>query len=370
MPTHPKDQRGNSDVLVLTRPDVISAIHHEYLAAGADIIETNTFSSTAIAQSDYALEPYVYEMNLEGARLARAAAVEWTKKTPRQPRFVAGSMGPTNRTVSISPDVNDRPFRGMTFDQAREAYEEQVRGLLDGGVDVLLLETIFDTLNAQAGIVAIENVFEERGIRVPVMLSITTTDNSGRLLSGQTLDAFYVSIRHAKPFSVGINCALGARDMRPCLAELAQMAECYVSVYPNAGLPNALGAYDELPDEFAALLQDFAASGLANIVGGCCGTTPDHIAAVRRAVEGLQPRRLPATSWLGISSQIASEEVVAAGSSDPAGPDAARAEKLLISYEEARANGQRFDWDDHVIASPWFLGRRYLDDVPLEAIAK
>jgi len=301
---HPKDQRGNSDVLILTRPDVISSIHHEYLAAGADIIETNTFSSTAIAQSDYALEPYVYEMNVEGARLAKAAAVEWTTKTPDQPRFAVGSMGPMNRTLSISPDVNDPSFRGMTFDQAREAYEEQVRGLMDGGVDLLLLETIFDTLNSKAAIVAIENVFEERGVRIPLMISVTITDRSGRTLSGQTLDAFYVSIRHARPFSVGINCALGARDMRPYLAELAAMAECYVSVYPNAGLPNAFGQYDELPDETGRLLKDFVASGFANIVGGCCGTTPDHIAAVRTAVEGLAPRALPSGSWLAVNSQL------------------------------------------------------------------
>jgi 5-methyltetrahydrofolate--homocysteine methyltransferase len=301
---HPKDQRGNSDVLILTRPDVISSIHHEYLAAGADIIETNTFSSTAIAQSDYALEPYVYEMNVEGARLARAAAVEWTANTPDQPRFAAGSMGPMNRTLSISPDVNDPSFRGMTFDQARDAYEEQVRGLMDGGVDLLLLETIFDTLNSKAAIVAIENVFEERGVRIPLMISVTITDRSGRTLSGQTLDAFYVSIRHARPFSVGINCALGARDMRPYIAELAAMAECYVSVYPNAGLPNAFGQYDELPAETGKLLQDFVASGFANIVGGCCGTTPDHIAAVRKAVEGLTPRALPSGSWLDVNSQL------------------------------------------------------------------
>ena len=290
---HPRDQRGNSDVLILTRPDVISSIHHEYLAAGADIIETNTFSSTAIAQSDYALEPFVYELNLEGARLAKAAAMEWSAKTPGQPRFAAGSMGPMNRTLSISPDVNDPSFRGMTFDQARTAYEEQVRGLMDGGVDLLLLETIFDTLNAKAAIVAIENVFEARGVRLPLMISVTITDKSGRTLSGQTLDAFYVSIRHARPFSVGLNCALGARDMRPYLAELAGLAECYVSVYPNAGLPNAFGQYDELPDETSRLLRDFVDSGFANIVGGCCGTTPDHIAAVRKAVAGLTPRPLP-----------------------------------------------------------------------------
>src|SRR5688500_12484892 len=296
--SHPKDQRGNSDILILTRPDVISSIHHEYLAAGADIIETNTFSSTAIAQADYQLEPLVRELNVEGARLAKEAAAEWTARTPDQPRFVAGSMGPMNRTLSISPDVNDPAFRGMTFDQAGEAYEEQVRGLIDGGADLLLLETIFDTLNAKAAIVAIENVFEARGVRLPLMISVTITDRSGRTLSGQTLDAFYASIRHAQPFSVGLNCALGARDMRPYLAELARMAECYVSMYPNAGLPNAFGQYDELPEETSVLLRDFVASSFTNIVGGCCGTTPDHIAAVRQAIEGLAPRPLPDDSWL------------------------------------------------------------------------
>jgi 5-methyltetrahydrofolate--homocysteine methyltransferase len=295
---HPRDQKGNSDVLVITQPDVIGGIHHEYLAAGADIIETNTFTSTAIGQSDYGLEALVYELNVEGARLAKAATAEWTARTPEQPRFAAGSIGPMNRTLSISPDVNDPSFRGMTFDQARDTYAEQVRGLIDGGVDLLLLETIFDTLNAKAAIVAIEDVFEEKGVRLPLLISVTITDRSGRTLSGQTLDAFYTSIRHAKPFGVGINCALGARDMRPYLAELARMAECYVSSYPNAGLPNAFGQYDELPDETAHLLRDFVTSGFANIVGGCCGTTPDHIAAVRRAVEGLQPRTLPADSWL------------------------------------------------------------------------
>ena len=298
---HPKDLKGNSDLLVLTQPAIISGIHHEYLAAGADIIETNTFTSTKIAQADYGLESLVYEMNVEGARLAKAAAAEWTAKTPDRPRFVAGSIGPMNRTLSISPDVNDPAFRGMTFDQAREAYEEQVRGLIEGGVDLLLLETIFDTLNAKAGIVAIENVFEEMGVRLPLLISVTITDRSGRTLSGQTLDAFYTSIRHARPFSVGINCALGARDMRPYLAELARIAECYVSSYPNAGLPNAFGEYDERPDETGALLRDFAESGFANILGGCCGTTPEHITAIARAVEGVTPRELPAGSWLNVS---------------------------------------------------------------------
>jgi len=287
---HPKDVKGNNDLLVLTRPDVIREIHEQYLAAGADIIETNTFSSTSIVQSDYALESLAYELNLEGARLARVACDRWNEKTPDRPRFVAGSLGPANRTLSISPDVGDPAFRATTFDALREAYEEQARGLIDGGADILLLETIFDTLNAKAGIVAIENVFAEKGVRLPLMISFTITDRSGRTLSGQTLEAFYISIRHARPFSVGINCALGARDMRPYLADLARIAECYVSSYPNAGLPNAFGQYDELPAETSELVRDFAVSGFVNIVGGCCGTTPDHIAAIAKAVEGVAPR--------------------------------------------------------------------------------
>ena len=295
---HPKDLRGNSDVLILTRPDVIGAIHREYLAAGADIIETNTFSSTAIAQADYSLEPLAYELNFEGARLAREAVDEWNAKTPDHRRFVAGSLGPMNRTLSISPKVDDPSFRGMTFDQARAAYEDQVRGLIDGGSDLLLLETIFDTLNAKAGIVAIENVFEEKGKRLPVFISVTVTDLSGRTLSGQTLDAFYASIRHARPLALGINCALGAREMRPHLEELARLAECYVLCYPNAGLPNAFGQYDQLPEETGELLQSFVTAGLVNIVGGCCGTTPDHISAVGREVAGLAVRPLPAGSWV------------------------------------------------------------------------
>jgi 5-methyltetrahydrofolate--homocysteine methyltransferase len=287
---HPRDLQGNNDLLILTRPDVIRGIHGQYLAAGADIIETNTFSSTVIAQADYQLEHVAYELNVEGARLAKAACAEWTARTPDRPRFVAGSIGPTNRTLSISPDVNNPAFRVITFDELRTAYEEQVRGLIDGGSDVLLLETIFDTLNAKAGIVAIENVFAEKGVRLPLMISFTITDKSGRTLSGQTLEAFYASVRHAHPFSIGINCALGARDMRPYLADLARIAECYVSSYPNAGLPNAFGQYDEQPAETSELVQDFATSGFVNIVGGCCGTTPDHIAAIARAVAGIPPR--------------------------------------------------------------------------------
>jgi 5-methyltetrahydrofolate--homocysteine methyltransferase len=295
---HPRDLKGDSDVLVLTRPDVISAIHHEYLAAGADIVETNTFGGTTIAQGDYALEDAVYDINFEGARLAREAADAWTDKTPDRPRFVAGSMGPTNRALSISPDVNNPAFRATTFDDMRTAYETQVRGLIDGGSDILLLETIFDTLVAKAALVAIENVFESMGVRLPLMISVTVTDRSGRTLSGQTVDAFYVSIRHAKPLSVGINCALGARDMRPYLAELARLAECYGSAYPNAGLPNAFGEYDEHPHETSVLLRDFATSGFVNILGGCCGTTPDHIRAIAAAVDGVSPRPVPANSWL------------------------------------------------------------------------
>jgi 5-methyltetrahydrofolate--homocysteine methyltransferase len=287
---HPRDLKGNSDVLVLTRPDVIGSIHREYLEAGADIIETNTFTSTAIAQADYGLEALGYELSVAGARIARDAADEWTQRTPDRPRFVAGSIGPMNRTLSISPDVNNPAFRGMTFDQARAAYEDHVRGLVDGGVDVLLLETIFDTLNAKAAIFAIESVFEQHNRRLPLLISVTVTDRSGRTLSGQTLDAFYTSIRHARPLAVGMNCALGAREMRPYLEELARLAESYVICYPNAGLPNAFGEYDEHPDETARLLRDFVASGLATIVGGCCGTTPDHIRAIAAAVAGLTPR--------------------------------------------------------------------------------
>jgi 5-methyltetrahydrofolate--homocysteine methyltransferase len=300
---HAREQKGNSDVLALTRPDVIGAIHRDYLSAGADIIETNTFTGTAIAQADYGLESLVYELNVAGARIAREAADEWTAKTPDKPRFVAGSIGPTNRTLSISPDVNNPAYRAVTFDEMRAAYEEQVRGLVDGGVDLLLLETIFDTLNAKAAIFAVENVFEERGTRLPLIISVTITDRSARTLSGQTLDAFYTSVRHAKPLAVGINCALGARDMRPYMAELARIAECYVSSYPNAGLPNAFGEYDERAEETGRLLRDFTASGFVNIVGGCCGTTPDHIRAIAAAVEGIAPRPLPHASWL-VNSQL------------------------------------------------------------------
>ncbi|HEY6361788.1 MAG TPA: methionine synthase [Vicinamibacterales bacterium] len=291
--SHPRDLKGNSDLLVLTRPDVIGAIHREYLEAGADIIETNTFSSTAVAQADYGLEALAYELSRDGARLAKEAAGEWTAQTPERPRFVAGAIGPTNRTLSISPDVNNPALRAVTFDQVRDAYRDQVRGLIDGGSDLLLLETIFDTLNAKAAIAAVLEVFEERRIELPLMISVTITDRSGRTLSGQTLDAFYASVRHARPFSIGLNCALGAAEMRPYLAELARIAECYVTCYPNAGLPNAFGQYDELPQDTARLLRDFAGSGFVNVLGGCCGTTPEHIRAIGAAIKDLPPRPHP-----------------------------------------------------------------------------
>jgi 5-methyltetrahydrofolate--homocysteine methyltransferase len=291
--SHTHDLRGDNDLLVLTRPDVIADIHHQYLAAGADLIETNTFNSTWVSQADYGLESIVYELNFEAAKLAKQVTTEWAARTPDRPRFVAGAIGPTAKTLSISPDVNSPAFRAITFDALREAFKEQARGLIDGGADVLLVETSFDTLNMKAAIVAIQELYREKGVDLPLMLSATVTDRSGRTLSGQTIDAFWVSVAHAKPFSVGVNCALGARDMRPYLAELAAIAECYVTAYPNAGLPNAFGAYDELPDETGQLLRDFASSGFVNVLGGCCGTTPDHIAAVARAIDGLPPRTVP-----------------------------------------------------------------------------
>ena len=287
---HGHDLKGNNDLLVLTQPDVIREIHRQYLEAGADIIETNTFNSNAISQSDYGLEAVTYELNFEGAKLARAAVDDFVAAHPASPRFVAGSLGPTNRTLSISPDVGNPAFRAVTFDELKAAYTDQVRGLLDGGVDLLLVETIFDTLNAKAAMLAIDEIQRARGVRVPLMISVTITDRSGRTLSGQTLEAFYISIEHARPWSVGINCALGARDMRPYLADLARQADCWVSAYPNAGLPNAFGQYDEQAAETGELLRDFAASGFANILGGCCGTTPEHIAAIAAAVAGITPR--------------------------------------------------------------------------------
>jgi 5-methyltetrahydrofolate--homocysteine methyltransferase len=290
---HSRDLQGNNDLLILTRPDVIREIHDEYLEAGSDLIETSTFSSTRIAQADYGLEDLAYELNVEGARLAREATDAWTKRTPGRPRFVAGALGPTNRTLSLSPDVNNPAYRASTFDEMRLAYAEQTRGLIDGGSHLLLVETIFDTLNAKAALFAIQEVFEEKGVRLPIFISVTIVDRSGRTLSGQTIDAFWTSIAHARPLCVGVNCALGAADMRPYVEELSTIADTYVSAYPNAGLPNAFGGYDEDPETTARLLREFAEAGFVNLVGGCCGTTPDHIRAVARAVEGLPPRRVP-----------------------------------------------------------------------------
>ncbi len=290
---HPCDLKGNNDLLVLTRPDIIGEIHLKNFEAGADIVETNTFSSTTIAQADYQMEHLAYELNLEAARLARQAADEVTARTPDKPRYVAGALGPTNRTASLSPDVNDPGFRNVSFDQLKEAYYQAAEGLMDGGADLILIETIFDTLNAKAAIFALEELFEARGTRLPVMISGTITDASGRTLSGQTTEAFWNSVRHAQPLSVGLNCALGAEQMRPFVQEISRVADTFVCIYPNAGLPNEMGEYDQSPEYMASLVKEFAESGFVNIVGGCCGTTPEHIAAIAQAVEGLEPRQVP-----------------------------------------------------------------------------
>jgi 5-methyltetrahydrofolate--homocysteine methyltransferase len=290
---HARDLRGDNEILVLTRPDVIREIHEAYLAAGADLIETNTFGATRIAQADYGMQDLVAEINREAARIAVEAAAEWSRQTPDRPRFVAGAVGPTNKTLSISPDVNDAAFRDLDFDALREAYAEQVRALIEGGVHAILIETIFDTLNAKAAIVATREVFDALGTDLPILISVTITDRSGRTLSGQTVEAFWASVQHAKPISVGINCALGAREMRPFLADLAAAAPIPVTAYPNAGLPNAFGGYDETPEATAQLLREFAESGLVNGVGGCCGTTDAHIRAVAQAVAGVAPRQVP-----------------------------------------------------------------------------
>jgi 5-methyltetrahydrofolate--homocysteine methyltransferase len=289
-----QDLAGNNDILNLTQPDIVEKIHRQYLQAGSDIIETNTFSSTSIAQSDYGLEAYARDISREGARIARRAADAMTLITPERPRLVAGSIGPTNRTASISPDVNDPGMRNVTFDELVLAYSESIRGLIEGGVDALLVETIFDTLNAKAALFAISSVLDDLGLDLPVMISGTITDASGRTLSGQTAEAFWYSVKHVEPLSIGLNCAFGAEQMRPFIAELSRLAGTNICAFPNAGLPNEMGDYDETPDMTAAHLLEWANSGLVNIVGGCCGTTPDHIQAIALAVKDVSPRDIPA----------------------------------------------------------------------------
>ncbi|QOW23608.1 homocysteine S-methyltransferase family protein [Lysobacter sp. H23M47] len=288
-----RDQRGNNDLLSLSRPDLILDIHAAYLAVGADMVESNTFNSTRTSLADYGLQHLARELNAAGARLARAACDAAERETPGRQCFVIGVIGPTSRTASLSPDVNRPGFRATSFDDLRLAYREAAEGLIDGGADVLMVETVFDTLNAKAALFAIAEVFEGRGARLPVMVSGTITDASGRTLSGQTAEAFWYSLRHARPLSIGLNCALGAKELRPHVDTLSRIAEVAVSAHPNAGLPNAFGGYDETPEDTAGMLREFAESGLVNFVGGCCGTTPEHIAAIAEAVRGLPPRQPP-----------------------------------------------------------------------------
>ncbi len=288
----PSDLRGNNDLLVLTQPDAIEAIHYAYAMAGADLIATNTFNSTSISQADYGMESLVPELNREAAKLCRAACDRAEKADGRR-RFVVGSLGPTNRTASISPDVNNPGYRAVSFDQLHDAYAEATRALIEGGADVIIIETIFDTLNAKAAYAGVETVFTQMGAELPIMISGTITDLSGRTLSGQTPTAFWHSLQHTRPFSIGLNCALGAREMRAHLAELSRVSDTLICAYPNAGLPNEFGLYDESPDYMAGLVKEFAQSGLVNILGGCCGTTPEHIHAIAKAIEGLPPRATP-----------------------------------------------------------------------------
>jgi 5-methyltetrahydrofolate--homocysteine methyltransferase len=288
---HSKPLKGNNDLLSLTRPDIIKDIHRQYFEAGADIAETNTFSGTWIAQADYDLEKAVYDINFHSARIAREVADEFTAREPEKPRFVAGSIGPTNRTASISPDVNDPGFRAISFDQLVDAYKEQVNALMDGGVDVLLVETIFDTLNAKAALFAIDEVFQDRQKELPIMVSGTITDQSGRTLTGQTTEAFLISVSHMPLLSIGLNCALGASMMRPYLQVLNERSPFGVSAHPNAGLPNEFGKYDESPQMMAAQIREFMEENLVNIIGGCCGTTPDHIRAIAEVAAQFEPRK-------------------------------------------------------------------------------
>ena len=289
---HNTDVKGNNDLLSLTRPDTIRGIHDAFLEAGADIVTTNTFNATVMSQADYGTEHLVREMNTAAAQLASQAAR--AAETPERPRFAAGALGPTSKTASISPDVADPGYRAVTFDDLREGYLEAAAALVEGGVDLLVLETVFDTLNAKAAIFALEELFAELGYRLPLILSGTITDLSGRTLTGQTTEAFWNSVRHARPFAIGLNCSLGAENMRPYVAELSRVADTRVSAYPNAGLPNEFGEYDETPEQTAALLAEWAETGLVNILGGCCGTTPEHIRAIAEAVAGTAPREIPA----------------------------------------------------------------------------
>jgi len=289
---HSHPLKGNNDVLSLTRPDIIREIHRQYLEAGADIIETNTFSSNSIAQTDYNLQDACYDLNLYSARLAREVADEFTARDPSKPRFVAGAIGPTNKVASLSPDVNNPGYRAVTFDQLVESFHEQARGLLDGGVDLFLVETITDTLNAKAALFAIQNLFEETGKEIPIMISGTITDASGRTLSGQTTEAFLVSLSHVPLLSIGLNCALGASALRPYLQVLNEQAPFFVSAYPNAGLPNEFGQYDQSPEEMTVQVEEYLKEGLINILGGCCGTTPDHIKAIAEMSKKYKPRVL------------------------------------------------------------------------------
>ena len=295
------DVKGNNDLLSLTRPDIIEAIHLQYLEAGADIIETNTFSSTSIAQADYHMEALAYELNIASAKCARNAINAYKKAHPESDeKYIAGAIGPLNKTLSLSPDVNSPGYRAVTFDEVAQAYYEQIKGLSEGGVDVLLIETIFDTLNAKAAIYAVKKYFSDtQKPELPIMISGTITDASGRTLSGQTLDAFYISVKHANPISVGLNCALGAAEMRPHIKDLSEMAACFTSAYPNAGLPNAMGEYDEAPEDTAHFIEDWAQEGWVNIVGGCCGTTPDHIKHIAEHVKKIQPRNAPSIPQRG-----------------------------------------------------------------------
>ena len=290
---HPSDLKGNNDLLSITQPEIVKDIHRANFKAGADIAETNTFNGTAISQSDYGTEKYVYDISFNAAKIAKEVAKEFTNKEPNKPRYVAGSLGPSNKTLSISPDVNDPGYRAITFDQVVDAYTEQVRGLIDGGVDILLVETMIDTLLAKAVIYAIDEYCTNNNIAIPVMVSGSIIDQSGRTLSGQTIEAFWISVAHTKNLlSVGINCSLGAEQMRPFVEDLSSVADTFMSVHPNAGLPNEMGEYEEKPKTTASVIEEFAKRGLVNIVGGCCGTTPDHIKMISEAVKGYTPRKI------------------------------------------------------------------------------